>query len=91
VWGRLEATDWASVTDPVAAQPGPDLAEAEVIARHVSALNPWAGVVMKEYDRRGSDVERLRSRTHELQERADKVNRAAALRGRRVAATLRRG
>lgn len=31
--------------------PSPPLDEAEVIARHVAALNPWAGVVMAELDR----------------------------------------
>ena len=29
----------------------PPLSEAEVIARHVATLNPWAGVVMAELDR----------------------------------------
>jgi hypothetical protein len=31
----------------------PPLVEAEVIARAVGPLNPWADVVMDEYDRRG--------------------------------------
>lgn len=41
--------------------PPPPLDEAEVIARHVAPLNPWAGVIMAELDRVREENAELRN------------------------------
>lgn len=41
------------MSTPVPSGPDPDLAEAEAVERDVAALDPWARVLLVEYDRRG--------------------------------------